>query len=64
MRADIIHVMDAGQIVESGSHRDLLRRDGLYAQSWKAQMQATSSHDNEVIEYPYDHDLLLQQAAT
>lgn len=35
--ADRIHVMDAGQIVESGSHEDLLAANGLYAQSWRSQ---------------------------
>ncbi|NMG05972.1 ABC transporter ATP-binding protein [Brasilonema sp. UFV-L1] len=43
MRADIIHVMRAGQIVESGSHDELLVQNGLYAESWKAQMQTDSS---------------------
>lgn len=38
MRADIIHVMADGQIVESGSHEELLDRSGLYAQSWAAQV--------------------------
>ncbi|MCA1994987.1 MAG: ATP-binding cassette domain-containing protein, partial [Coleofasciculus sp. S288] len=41
MRADIIHVMREGQIVESGSHDELLADGGLYAQSWQAQMQAS-----------------------
>lgn len=41
MRADIIHVMRAGKIVESGSHDQLLTQDGLYAQSWRSQMQAS-----------------------
>jgi ATP-binding cassette subfamily B protein len=39
MCADVIHVMQNGQIVESGSHDDLLARGGLYAQSWAAQMR-------------------------
>ncbi|WGV27614.1 ABC transporter ATP-binding protein [Halotia branconii] len=43
MQADIIHVMRAGQIVESGSHDQLLNLDGLYAQSWRDQMEAGSS---------------------
>ena len=38
MRADIIHVMRNGQIVESGNHNELLELGGLYAQSWLAQM--------------------------
>jgi ATP-binding cassette subfamily B protein len=41
MRADIIFVMDEGQIVEFGTHQQLLSQEGLYAQSWKAQMQAS-----------------------
>lgn len=39
MKADIIHVMRDGAIVESGSHGELLDRNGLYAQSWHDQMQ-------------------------
>ncbi|NJN31122.1 MAG: ABC transporter ATP-binding protein [Synechococcales cyanobacterium RM1_1_8] len=39
MRADIIHVMRAGEIVESGSHHELLAMDGLYAESWRSQME-------------------------
>jgi ATP-binding cassette subfamily B protein len=41
MYADVIHVMHEGQIVESGSHEELLTRGGLYAQSWAAQMNAS-----------------------
>jgi ATP-binding cassette subfamily B protein len=42
MRAHLIYVMQQGQVVECGSHDQLVRRDGLYAQSWNAQMRATS----------------------
>ena len=38
MRADVIHVMEEGCIVESGSHEELLRMCGRYAASWEAQM--------------------------
>ncbi len=40
MRADIIHVVDRGRLVESGTHDELLLMDGLYARSWKEQMSA------------------------
>ncbi|RUT00255.1 HlyB/MsbA family ABC transporter [Dulcicalothrix desertica PCC 7102] len=42
MRADIIHVMRAGKIVESGSHDELLKLGGFYAESWQDQMQSTT----------------------
>ena len=37
MHADVIHVMDRGRIVESGSHHQLLDQRGLYAESWSRQ---------------------------
>jgi ATP-binding cassette, subfamily B, bacterial len=39
MRADYICVMDGGRVVEEGTHESLLAEEGLYATSWKAQMQ-------------------------
>ncbi|HEY9875195.1 MAG TPA: ABC transporter ATP-binding protein [Candidatus Obscuribacterales bacterium] len=43
MRADIIHVMRNGRIVESGSHHELVEQGGFYSQSWKAQVQTDSN---------------------
>ncbi|RMF00575.1 MAG: ABC transporter ATP-binding protein [Chloroflexi bacterium] len=35
--ADLIFVMDRGQVVEAGNHAELMALDGLYAESWRAQ---------------------------
>jgi ATP-binding cassette subfamily B protein len=37
--ADLIHVMDQGRIIESGTHDQLLNLNGRYANSWRAQMR-------------------------
>ncbi len=37
--ADVILVMDKGQIIEQGSHQELLARDGAYAKLHKMQFQ-------------------------
>jgi ATP-binding cassette subfamily B protein len=43
MHADVIHVMDRGRIVESGSHQRLLDQNGLYAESWARQNMVTAA---------------------
>ncbi len=39
MHADIIHVMDDGEIIESGTHEELVDQEGHYAESWRAQVE-------------------------
>ncbi len=39
VHADRLYVMDAGRIVESGTHGEVLERDGHYAKLWNAQQE-------------------------
>jgi subfamily B ATP-binding cassette protein MsbA len=45
--ADSIVVMDQGQIVEQGTHRGLLEKQGLYADLYNAQFQDEAQHHEE-----------------
>ena len=38
MHADVIHVLEKGKIVETGSHEDLLEQKGLYYAMWRQQI--------------------------
>ena len=39
VNADVINVIDGGQVTESGSYRDLLREGGLYAELYNEQFE-------------------------
>ena len=43
--ADVIHVMEEGHIVESGTHHELLTLGGRYARSWQAQMHTSEAEE-------------------
>jgi ABC-type multidrug transport system fused ATPase/permease subunit len=35
--ADLIYVLHQGRVVQEGTHRQLMERDGIYASLWRAQ---------------------------
>lgn len=49
VKADQIYVMEAGEIKENGTHKELIKRDGLYARLYKTQY-ALENYNKEVIE--------------
>jgi ATP-binding cassette subfamily B protein/subfamily B ATP-binding cassette protein MsbA len=43
VKADKIYVMDKGQVVEQGSHQELLAKEGIYAGLWQQQVNGTTN---------------------
>ena len=42
VNADVLHVMEAGRVVERGTHAELLQKGGRYAALWKMQTEGAS----------------------
>src|SRR5881394_2780910 len=48
-RADVIFVVDGGQVVEKGSHEELLARGGLYSHLYTLQFKGEESEERELV---------------
>src|SRR3989442_7618534 len=59
--ADEILVLDDGRISERGAHRELLERNGLYAQMYRRQLL---EEELEVDEEREEHDKRVKQASS
>jgi ATP-binding cassette subfamily B protein len=46
VHADQIVVLEAGRIIEKGTHGELLRREGVYAEMWNRQAQERAGDDD------------------
>jgi ATP-binding cassette, subfamily B, bacterial len=50
IHADRIHVLERGRIIESGRHRDLLDRKGLYYAMWRQQVgERPADEENRIL---------------
>jgi ABC-type multidrug transport system fused ATPase/permease subunit len=47
VKADLISVLDKGQIVEKGNHQELLEKDGIYAGLWRQQVNMAAKPNTE-----------------
>jgi len=46
-RCNLIYVMDDGKVIESGTHDELLRKDGFYCKLWESQVGEMPSTKRE-----------------
>ncbi len=53
VNSDVIYVLQKGKVVEAGTHQELLKKNGVYAQLWELQSHAhEEEHEPEPIMAP------------
>jgi ATP-binding cassette subfamily B protein len=48
MNADLILVMDKGEVVQMGKHQDLVAQDGMYRQIYDIQTRIDEELESEI----------------
>ncbi len=48
MHADLVLVMDNGRIVQSGTHEELLKEDGIYRETYDIQARVETELEEEL----------------
>jgi ABC-type transport system involved in Fe-S cluster assembly fused permease/ATPase subunit len=59
MDVDLIIVIDQGQIIEQGTHDQLIHKHGKYSELWTKQTGGKTSSLSSIAVAPHDEDLLL-----
>ena len=49
MDADLIYVIDNGKVIESGSHKNLMKNKGLYSKLYKIQFATQKENVGKIV---------------
>ncbi|KAI0125691.1 hypothetical protein BJ170DRAFT_684947 [Xylariales sp. AK1849] len=64
MNADVIFVVSGGEVVEQGSHEELLEKKGKYSELWSKQIFVKPKEVKDLMELDKDNDVAKQSEAS